>query len=115
MLTRAGVLVPGDPARYSEQLEEETVREIDALFEDVRPVLPRLKADGHRLFLSTNATRSNGESALIGGGVRDRRRPTVAGRVRRRRLEIPGARVGPRGPLRPARARRPPATAGTVS
>jgi|SRR3990172_1654286 len=71
MFTRAGVLVPGDPARYSEQLEEETVREIDALFEDVRPVLPRLKADGHRLFLSTNATRSNGESALIGGGVRE--------------------------------------------
>jgi len=71
MFTRAGIPTPGDAARYSEQLEEETVREIDALFEDVRPMLPRLKADGHRLFLSTNATRSNGESALIGGGVRD--------------------------------------------
>jgi len=71
MFSRAGVQMPGDAARYSEQLEEETVREIDALFADVRPVLPRLKADGHRLFLSTNATRSNGESALIGGGVRE--------------------------------------------
>ena len=71
MFTRAGIPTPMDAARYSEQLEEETVREIDALFEDVRPTLPRLKADGYRLFLSTNATRSNGESALIGGGVRD--------------------------------------------
>jgi len=71
VLTRAGIPLPTDPPRYSEQLEEETVREIDALFEDVRPMLPRLKASGHRLFLSTNATRSNGESALIGGGVRD--------------------------------------------
>lgn len=33
-------------------------------------MLPRLKSGGHRLFLSTNATRSNGESALRGGGVR---------------------------------------------
>jgi HAD superfamily hydrolase (TIGR01509 family) len=69
MFNRRGIPLPADPARYSEQLEEETVREIDALFEDVRPMLPRLKAGGHRIFLSTNATRSNGESALFGGGV----------------------------------------------
>jgi len=70
MFTRAGIPVPADAAKYSEQLEEETVREIDALYPDVRPTIPLLKADGHRIFLSTNATRSNGESALIGGGVR---------------------------------------------
>ena len=70
MFARAGVPVPPDAAKYSEQLEEETVREIDALYDDVRPALPRLKAEGHRVYLSTNATRSNGESALIGGGVR---------------------------------------------
>jgi len=71
IFSRAGIPMPPDAARYSMQLEEETVREIDALFSDVRPMISRMKADGHRLFLSTNATRSNGESALIGGGVRD--------------------------------------------
>jgi FMN phosphatase YigB (HAD superfamily) len=70
MFRRVGIPLPPDAARYSEQLEEETVRTIDALYPDVRTTIPRLKADGHRLFLSTNATRSNGESALIGGGVR---------------------------------------------
>jgi len=71
IFTHAGIPVPADAPRYSEELEEETVREIDALYADVRPMLPKLKAGGHRLFLSTNATRSKGESALIGGGVRD--------------------------------------------
>lgn len=71
LFNRADIPIPPDAAKYSEQLEEETVREIDALYADVRPMLPRLKALGYRIFLSTNATRSNGESALIGGGVRD--------------------------------------------
>jgi len=71
IFSRAGIPLPLDAARYSMQLEEETVREIDALFPEVRPMIFRMKSDGHRIFLSTNATRSNGESALIGGGVRD--------------------------------------------
>lgn len=71
VLSRAGVPLPDDAPGYSTQLEEETVREIDAMFEDVRPMLPTLRAAGHRLFLSTNATRSNAEPALVGGGVRD--------------------------------------------
>jgi len=71
LFTRAGIPLPPNLPQYAEQLEEETVRDIDALFEDVRPVLPWFRSAGHRLFLSTNATRSNGESALIGGRVRE--------------------------------------------
>jgi FMN phosphatase YigB (HAD superfamily) len=71
MFERSGRPPPEDPLRYSEDLETETVRGIDALFEDVRAGLRALKSAGHRLFLSTNANRSNAESALIGGGIRD--------------------------------------------
>lgn len=41
------------------------------MYPDVRPILRALKADGYGLYLSTNATRSNAEPALVGGGVRD--------------------------------------------
>ena len=71
MFERAGLAVPDDPVRYSDDLEAETVLGVDALYPDARPALTALKAAGHRLFLSTNANRSNAESALIGGGVRD--------------------------------------------
>ena len=37
MLTRARIPFPEDLPEHSERLEEETVREIDALFDDVRP------------------------------------------------------------------------------
>jgi HAD superfamily hydrolase (TIGR01509 family) len=71
MFDRAGFPMPPDPVRFAEDLEAETVRGIDALFPDVRPALAAMRASGHRLCLSTNANRSNAESALIGGGVRD--------------------------------------------
>src|SRR3989449_6997385 len=71
VLNRMGVSVPPDLLPYAERVEEETVRGIDAIFPDVRPALDALRAAGHRLFLSTNANRSNAESALIGGGIRD--------------------------------------------
>ncbi|HEV8594769.1 MAG TPA: HAD family hydrolase [Thermoplasmata archaeon] len=71
MFDRSGRPPPEDPLRYSEDLETETVRGIDALFEDVHAGLRALKSAGHRLFLSTNANRSNAESALIGGGIRE--------------------------------------------
>lgn len=71
MFERVGLAMPPDPLRFSEDLEAETVRGIDALYPDTRPALAALKAGGHRLYLSTNANRSNAESALIGGGVRD--------------------------------------------
>ena len=68
---RAGLPEPEDALAYSEALEAETVREIDALYPDTRPALHALVTQGHRLLLSTNANRANAESALIGGGVRD--------------------------------------------
>lgn len=67
----AGLPPPEDRVRFSRELESEIVRGIDALYPDVRPTLERIKAQGHRLFLSTNASRSNGENALVGGGIRD--------------------------------------------
>lgn len=71
VLDRMGVTPPPDLLRYSEKVEEETMRGIDATFPDVKPSLAALRASGHRVFLSTNANRSNAESALIGGGIRD--------------------------------------------
>lgn len=71
MFERVGVPIPPKLLEYAESLEAETVRGIDALYPDTRPALAALKAAGHRLYLSTNANRSNGESALIGGGVRE--------------------------------------------
>ena len=56
---------------FAAKFEEEIVRGTDALYPDVKPSLKRLKADGHRIYLSTNASRSNGEAALVGGGVRE--------------------------------------------
>lgn len=71
VLGRMGVAVPTNLRALSEEIEEETVLGIDATFPDVRPALAALRADGHRTFLSTNANRSNAESALIGGGIRE--------------------------------------------
>jgi len=62
---------PPNPNVFWMNLEAEIVSGIDALYPDVEPALRELKADGHRLFLSTNATRSNGEPALAGGGVKE--------------------------------------------
>ena len=67
----AGLPPPPNPEKYWMALEAEIVSGIDALYADVKPALSELKADGHRLFLSTNATRSNGEPALAGGGVKE--------------------------------------------
>lgn len=67
----AGLPPPDDPIRFAPQLEEEIVLGADAIYPDVRPALKEMKAEGHRIFMSTNATRSNAESALIGGGIRD--------------------------------------------
>ncbi len=71
MFRSAGLPVPADAARLADELEAETVRGIDALYPDVEPILHALRDAGFRVFLSTNANRSNAESALIGGGVRD--------------------------------------------
>jgi len=71
MFDRAGIAPPPELAAFAEELEAEAVRGIDALYPDVKPALAALREAGHRLFLSTNANRSNAESALIGGGVRD--------------------------------------------
>jgi len=71
MFERANLPLPADPVRFAEDLEAETVRGIDALYPDARRAVAALRSAGHRLFLSTNANRSNAESALIGGGVRD--------------------------------------------
>jgi len=70
MFDRADLEMPPNPAEFAEQLEAETVCGIDALFADAKPTLVALKERGYRLFLSTNANRSNAESALIGGGIR---------------------------------------------
>src|SRR3990170_4009532 len=71
MFDRAGLPMPPSPVEFAEDLEAETVRGIDALYPDARPALAALRDMGHRLYLSTNANRSNAESALVGGGVRD--------------------------------------------
>ena len=71
MFDRAGLPMPPSPVEFAEALEAETVRGIDALYPDVKPALAALRDMGHRLYLSTNANRSNAESALVGGGVRD--------------------------------------------
>ncbi len=67
----AAVPPPPDLNDFFVKFETEIVSGIDALYADVRQALRELKAGGHRIFLSTNATRSNAESALVGGGVRD--------------------------------------------
>jgi len=67
----AGLPPPDDSIRFAPQLEGEIVLGADAVYQDVRPVLREMKAEGHRIYMSTNATRSNAESALIGGGIRD--------------------------------------------
>jgi len=67
----AGIPPPSNLNNFWVKFETEIVSGIDALYADVPPALRELKAGGHRIFLSTNATRSNAESALVGGGVRD--------------------------------------------
>jgi HAD superfamily hydrolase (TIGR01509 family) len=67
----AGLTPPPNLNSYWMKLETEIVSGIDALYSDVKPALSELKADGHRIFLSTNATRSNGEFALVGGGIKE--------------------------------------------
>ncbi len=67
----AGIPPPPNLNTYWMKLESEICSGIDALYADVRPALAELKADGHRVYLSTNATRSNGEFALVGGGIRE--------------------------------------------
>ena len=71
VLERMGHAMPEDLPRFAEALEEATVSSVDATFPDVKPALAALKEQGHRLFLSTNANRSNAESALFGGGIRE--------------------------------------------
>jgi HAD superfamily hydrolase (TIGR01509 family) len=71
MFARAGRDVPDDLPRLAEELETETVCGINAVYPDVRPAVQQLRSHGFRVYLSTNANRSNGESALVGGGVRD--------------------------------------------
>ncbi len=67
----AAVAPPQDLNSFWVKFEAEVVSGINALYPDVRHALRELKDGGHRIFLSTNATRSNAESALVGGGVRD--------------------------------------------
>jgi len=67
----AGLPPPDDPIKFAPKLEEEIVLGADAIYSDTKPALTEMKAKGHRLYMSTNATRSNAESALIGGGIRD--------------------------------------------
>jgi len=71
MLKLAGLPPPRNPLKVMREVETEVVSEVNALYPDVVPTLRRLKREGHRLYLSTNVSRSNGESALIGGGIRD--------------------------------------------
>ena len=66
-----GLPPPKDRYLFAAKFEEEIVRGANALYPDVKPSLKRLKADGYRIYLTTNASRSNGESALVGGGIRD--------------------------------------------
>jgi len=67
----ADVPPPPNLNSYWMNLEAEICSGIDALYADVKPALIELKADGHRIILSTNATRSNGEFALVGGGIKE--------------------------------------------
>ena len=67
----AGLPPPPNLNSYWMKLEAEICSGIDALYSDVKPALAELKADGHRIFLSTNATQSNGEFALVGGGIKE--------------------------------------------
>jgi FMN phosphatase YigB (HAD superfamily) len=67
----AGLPLPPNLNTYWMKLEAEICSGIDALYADVKPALAELKADGHRIFLSTNATQSNGEFALVGGGIKE--------------------------------------------
>ncbi len=71
ILEMIGQPPPKDIYLFAARFEEEIVRGADALYPDVKPSLKMLKADGHRIYLTTNASRSNGESALFGGGIRD--------------------------------------------
>lgn len=71
LFERAGLPPPADPTRFAHDLETEVVRGIDALYPDARPTLKALRAAGYTLHLSTNASRSNAESAVLASGVRD--------------------------------------------
>lgn len=66
MFREVGVPPPADPLAYAKALELEAMSGIDAAFPDARPAVARLKAAGHRTFLTTNATESNARGSLTG-------------------------------------------------
>lgn len=57
---------PEDPLSAERSLEVEVMSAIDAAFPDARPAVSRLKREGHRLCVSTNATESNARGSLQG-------------------------------------------------
>ncbi len=66
MFREAGVPPPQDPLTTAQTIEFDVMAGFDAAFPDARPAVARLKAAGHRVFVSTGATESNARGSLTG-------------------------------------------------
>ncbi|HYM39034.1 MAG TPA: HAD family hydrolase [Thermoplasmata archaeon] len=72
LLERAGAAWrPSDALAFSRELERETMSTVDARFPDARRAIERLRAAGHRVYVTTQATDSNARGALAGAGLLD--------------------------------------------
>lgn len=66
MFQEAGVPPSGDALETAKAIEFEVMAGVDAAFPDARPAVARLKAGGHRVFVSTGAMESNARGSLTG-------------------------------------------------
>ena len=66
MFRDVGIAPPQDLLAAARALEFEVMSAIDSAFPDARPAVARLKHNGHRIYVTTNATESNARGSLQG-------------------------------------------------
>jgi len=66
MFREVGIASPQDPLAVARALEFEVMSAIDSAFPDARPAVARLRRDGHRVYVTTNATEWNARGSLHG-------------------------------------------------
>ena len=66
MFREVGIAPLQDPLAAARALEFEVMSAIDSAFPDARPAVARLRRDGHRVYVTTNATESNARGSLHG-------------------------------------------------
>lgn len=62
---------PDDPLAFSRDLDQRVMSTINARFPDARAAVERLRADGHAVYVATQATEANARGSLTGAGLLD--------------------------------------------